>query len=80
MKADKELAKWCAVLSQSGLPCDEVPDGWNTIAELAEACGKDRSTVTHRVTKLIQEGKAEKRAFKILTGRGVYPVPHYKLL
>jgi hypothetical protein len=27
----------------------------------------------------VRQGKAEMRRFRIMTGRGVYPVPHYRL-
>jgi hypothetical protein len=29
---------------------------------------------------MVRRGKAETRRFRVMTGRGVYPVPHYRLL
>lgn len=77
--SDKELAKWCKALEEHSVSTEEVPAGWMTAEQIGKATNRERSTVSNRTKKLIAEGKAEMRRFRILTNRGVYPVPHYKL-
>jgi len=79
-KPDDSLTAWCAALAESHIAVETIPPGWFTIAHLAEEYGRERSTVTNRIKDLIAQGKAESRRFRIMTGRGVYPVPHYRLI
>jgi len=76
---EKELAKWCKALEEPSISTEEVPAGWMTAEELGKATNRERSTITHRTKRLIAQGQAEMRRFRIMTNRGVYPVPHYKL-
>jgi hypothetical protein len=76
---DPSLAAWCAALAQPSIAAEAVPAGWFTVADLAAEMRLDISTVSQRLRRRITAGQAESRRFRILTGRGVYPVPHYKL-
>jgi predicted transcriptional regulator len=76
---DKDLAAWCAALAEPTIATEQVPAGWFTVADLADEMKRDRSTVSQRMRDMVKRGKAEMRRFRIMTGRGVYPVPHYKL-
>lgn len=76
---NQDIAKWCAVLSESAAPVDEVPEGWLTVWQICAITNKSRTNTTQRVADMVKQGKAERKMFRILTGRGVYPVPHYKL-
>jgi hypothetical protein len=78
--SDPDLAALCAALAESAIATEKVPPGWFTIAQLSEEYRRERSTVTNRMKDLIARGKAESRRFRIMTGRGVYPVPHYRLI
>jgi hypothetical protein len=78
-KADAELAKWCAALQEPSIEVAPVPQGWMTAEQIGNATKRERSTVSNRIKKLAAQGKAEMRRFHIMTARGVYPVPHYRL-
>lgn len=78
-KADKQLAQWCEVLSQPTTPVEEVPEGWYTIKQLAEARGRSECITSEHVRKLVELGKAEKRNYTIRLSERVRPVPHYRL-
>jgi len=71
---------WKAALSAPTIEADEVPDDWKTALQLAEITGRERSTITNRMSLLVRQGKAEMKRFRVMTGRGVYPTPHYRLL
>jgi predicted transcriptional regulator len=77
---DPDLAKWCAALAEPSVAAETVPPGWYTVGDLATEMKLDRSTVSQRMRVMARKGQVEVRRFRILTGRGVYPVPHYRLL
>jgi hypothetical protein len=77
--SDPDLAAWCAALAEPTIAAEAVPAGWFTVAELADEIKRDRSTVSQRMGDMVKRGKAEMKRFRIVTGRGVYPVPHYRL-
>lgn len=70
---------WKAALAAPTIETDEVPNGWKTAVQLAELTGRERSTITNRMALLVRQGKAEMKRFRVITGRGVYPTPHYRL-
>lgn len=77
---DPDLVAWCEALAPRIEP-DTVPPGWFTAIELGRRIGKDRSTITHLMQRAIAEGRAEVKKFRVPSGqRGIYPVPHYRLL
>ena len=76
-KPDADLAAWCAALVPDNV--DKVPAGWMTCAELADKLGKTKDTVSGQLSVAVRAGRAEMKRFRILTNRGAYPVPHYKL-
>jgi hypothetical protein len=76
---DPDLAAWCAALA-SATPTDVVPPGWFTPAQLAEKLGMTSERMKRRITELMKLGKCETKKFRVSNGgRGVYPLPHYKL-
>ena len=75
---DADLAKWCAALVPDNV--DEVPSGWLCATDLAAKLNKSRHTVANQLATAVREGRAEMQKFRILTARGAYPVPHYRLL
>lgn len=71
---------WSAALAPKVEP-DSVPPGWLTAIELGKLLGKDRSTVTALLSAACRAGRAEVKKFRVPSGqRGIYPVPHYRLL
>lgn len=75
---DTDLERWCSALVCGN--ADTVPPGWVTVAELATKLGKADCTISSQMTRAVRDGRAEMQRFRIQTGRGVYPVPHYRLL
>jgi hypothetical protein len=78
-KPDPCLAAWCAALAEPSIAAEQVPAGWFTIGQLADETGREYSTIGGRMRDMVRRGKAETRRFRVMTRRGVYPVPHYRL-
>lgn len=78
-KPDAELARWCEILSQSAVSIDEVPAGWFSVAQLADQLGKSICNTSERVRKMVKNGLAERKDFRIQLEQRVRPVPHYRL-
>jgi hypothetical protein len=77
---DPSLAAWCAALAESSVAVEQVPPGWFTVTQLCEKTGRANATISKRMTDFVRQSKAESRRFRVMTGRGVYPVPHYRLI
>jgi len=56
---------------------DEVPEGWKTVREIAAETGYSEHHTWKQLRQLHEQGKIERRRFKICTGTTVRPVPHY---
>lgn len=78
MKADKQLAKWCDVLAQTKASPDAVPEGWLTSRQLAKVWNTSWPNARYRLTNAKTKGLVEEKFFRIATGRGPLPVPHYR--
>ena len=74
---DLVAAAWAAALVPANV--DKIPAGWLTCAELADKLGKTKDTVSGQLSVAVKAGRAEMQKFRVMTNRGVYPVPHYKL-
>jgi len=74
---DADLVAWCSALVPNQV--DEVPDGWLTAIDLAAKLSKSRDTVSNQLTCAVKAGRAEIKKFRVMTNRGAYPVPHYRL-
>lgn len=74
---DADLAAWCAALVPNEV--DIIPEGWFSAADLAERLKKSRDTISGQISSAVREGRAEMKKFRVMTGRGAYPVPHYRL-
>ena len=71
---------WAAALAPH-YAVDTVPPGWFTRAQIATRLGKTRSTIARRMEDAVVHGRAEVKIFRVVSGqRGIYPVPHYRLL
>ena len=74
-----EVSAWAAALA-SATPTDVVPPGWFTPAQLAEKLGMTSERMKRRITELLKLDRCETKKFRIENGgRGVYPLPHYRL-
>jgi hypothetical protein len=79
MKKDKELTRWCDMLTASNVKPDKVPEGWFTVSELSDQIGKSVCTTSERVRKMMLRGTVERKDYKIQLETRVRSVPHYKL-
>ena len=74
---DLVASAWAAALVPADV--DKVPPGWLTCAELADKLGKTKDTVSGQLSVAVKAGRAEVQKFRVMTNRGAYPVPHYRL-
>ena len=73
-----EAKKWRNLLDDSkAKPCP-VSEGWRTPAEIAAEVGLSLTHVTMICRAQYRSGKLLRKKFRIQTGRGPYPVFHYK--
>ncbi len=73
-----EASAWAAALATPAIE-DMVPPGWLTSRQLAAKLGKGESTISRLLLLAVKEGRAIKQDFRLSTGAGVRPVPHYCL-
>ena len=74
-------AAWIEALGSavSGSP-DEVPEDFHTVKEVAVMTGFSEVWTYKKLLRLVQQGKAEKRTFRIVIGGNrTLPVSHYKI-
>jgi hypothetical protein len=74
---DLVASAWAAALLPANV--DKIPAGWLTCAELADKLGKTKDTVSGQLSVAVKAGRAEMQKFRVMTNRGVYPIPHYRL-
>ena len=71
-------SEWFDVLAAANSgDADEVPEGWETVREIAASVGLSESHTWKRLRQLHEAGKIERRRFRICTGTTIRPVPHY---
>ena len=58
---------------------EEVPEGWRTCQQWAEAWGLSRPHTSTLIRNGVASGRVEMREFKITTTAGVRRVPHYRV-
>ncbi len=78
---EKTANEWLSVVMGSMRSTgteDVVPEGWLHVRQMAELMKLPVSTMTHRINRLIAEGKLEKKSFRIRCGRYITEVAHYK--
>ena len=76
---DKKTADRFAKALSTIESADNVPDGWFTTREIAEAQGLSTSHMHKKIHVLLANEKVETKRFRIKTSRGFYPVPHYRI-
>ena len=71
-------SEWFDILAAANSgDADEVPEGWKTVREIAAEAGLSESHTWKRLRQLHEQGKIERRCFRICTGTTIRPVPHY---
>lgn len=58
---------------------EKVPKGWMTARQLAQKANVSGAAMTRLLRLSIDEGKMERRDFRIPVNGGMRVVPHYKL-
>lgn len=59
---------------------DDVPNGWVTAQELRKIFNASQEVTSRKIRSLMEAGLVEKKKFRIITSRGLYPEIHYKLI
>ena len=73
--------EWADAIARSmAKNVDEVPEGFYTSKQIAKMTGKGISRTKQIIEKLVQEGTAEMKTFKIQTSSKQCPIPHYKII
>lgn len=75
------VEEWEAAIKEAeadGL--DKVPAGWVTLRQFAAAKKLSVAQASKIMRDLVSSKRSEVRKFSILTTRGSYRVPHYRLL
>jgi len=77
---DKSANDWLTELMEEKFltgKCDDVPEGWIVISEMARQCNLPITTMNSRLMKLMKLDKIQRKKFRIDTGRGITEVWHY---
>lgn len=76
------LEQWAkALFNASNVIATDKPDpGFFTVRQVAEKTGQSVETTGRKMRRLVKEGFAEVKTFRILVGNfRSYPVDHYRL-
>ena len=78
-KPDSDLAAWCAALA-APMITDTVPPGWFTTTQLCEKLGKPRGSMGRMLVNAVEQGRCERKMFRVNVGAFARSTPHYRLL
>jgi hypothetical protein len=76
---DLTTSAWAAALADVAPPTDTVPEDWFTIVQLGKKTKTAVATLQTKMRRLLSQGKAERKNFRIKLLTSVRPVPHYRL-
>jgi hypothetical protein len=80
MKKPKSANDWLKELMAHTVcsgKVDDVPEGWMTVQQMANAAGICIPTMKSRVDKWLKNGLVQKKAYKINIGRQISSIFHY---
>lgn len=73
--------EWANAIARSmARNLDEIPEGFYTTRQISKMTGKGISRTKLIVEKLVNEGAAQMKMFKIQTTSRQCPIPHYKII
>ena len=74
------MSKWIAALQDALIHerSEIIPEGFQTIRQIAKEIGLSRERTGHLVHKLLEQGRAERRLFRCPESLGRH-VPYYRL-
>ncbi len=58
---------------------DTVPPGWFTAAQLCEKLGKPRGSMGRMLVNAVEQGRCERKMFRVNVGAFARSTPHYRL-
>mgnify|MGYP001312845670 CR=1 FL=1 len=58
---------------------EQVPEGWHTVREIAAMTGYSEVWTYKKLLRLVEQGKAEIKRFRITTGQRTMRVAHYQI-
>jgi hypothetical protein len=58
---------------------EQVPEGWHTVREIAAMTGYSEVWTYKKLLRLVEQGKAEIKRFRITTGLRTMRVTHYQI-
>lgn len=71
--------KWANLLSVPVVErVERVPNGWQTCDQIADELNLSRVQTSIYLRKAVKADSVAVKRFRIMTGRGMYPVPHYR--
>lgn len=73
--------EWAEAIARSmANNVDEIPEGFYTTKQIAKMRGRGISGTKVIIQKLVQEGTAEMKMFRIPYANRYGPIPHYKII
>ena len=73
--------EWADAMAKSiAKNVDEIPEGFYTSRQIAKMTGRGISSTKALIERLVNEGTAEMKTFKIQTASKQCPIPHYKII
>ena len=58
---------------------EQVPEGWHTVRDIAAMTGVSEVWTYKKLVRLVDQGKAEMKRFRITTGQRTMHVTHYQI-
>ena len=72
--------QWAKIISEAhSNKIDVVPDGWNTIKQIAEQTKAPIKTTHTKIMQLVKDGKVEMKKFRVTQETYARLTPHYKI-
>jgi transposase len=79
--ANMSANAWADAIARSmAKNIDEVPEDFYTSKQIAQMTGKGISRTKEMIERLVREGTAEMKMFRIKTANKQCPIPHYKII
>lgn len=77
--AEKLIASAWQAMAASSQVEEKIPDGWHTSGELSRILNKSRTRMGEILKDALDNGKCERKEFRIRAAGTIRPVPHYRL-
>jgi len=73
--------EWADAIARSmAKNVDEVPEGFYTTKQISQMTARGLSSTKVMIERLMQEGTAEMKMFRIQASKRQCPIPHYKII